>query len=335
MWADVQSKQLNVSVHIHVRHPNACNMKSEYLDEIFQKQNRVTNSAVVFVDVSSYSKRRTKTQTEVIDAFMACLQNALMEVGKKYLAFAQANNLNFSTDIIKIPTGDGAAIVFPFEGVHDIHLSFAKALLQTVHNHNSKLKCERFSEDGWCNCHSNFLLTIGISEGKTVLFRDLNENYNAAGNCINMAARVLDLADPGQILFTSEAYQHLIDMVDDPYLVDSFREYKNLRIKHNLRVSVYQYVDTKADFINNKPPEDAEFRQRFDELRQSMAGSGFGFPLGGEAQDIDKSEMIRSMEKMGEAMKIVMSAGMKPQPKIVPRINSPVEPPPKGSDSSK
>src|SRR5579883_3218564 len=191
-------------------------MPSNHLDEILSRQNRTTNLQVVFMDIEKYSQRRTLTQIDVIDAFTVCLRNSLSEISKKYVNYSQENGINFKEDIITLPTGDGAAVVFTFNGLHSIHLDFAKTVLQQVFDHNSRHMCPKFAAQGWCNCHSSFFVRIGISEGKGVLYHDVNSRYNVAGNVINMAARVMGQADRSQIVFTEEAYRQIIDLIDDP-----------------------------------------------------------------------------------------------------------------------
>ncbi len=84
----------------------------------------------MFVDVQSYSKRRSQAQVSVIDAFMECLSGALKTTSRKYIEYAQANDVNFQSDIIVLPSGDGAATAFPFEGLHDIHLVLQLSFLK-------------------------------------------------------------------------------------------------------------------------------------------------------------------------------------------------------------
>lgn len=100
--------------------------ESKHLNAILTRHNRTANLQVVFVDIVKYSKRRTLTQTEVIDQFTACLTRALKALARDHIDYAQANQLNFSTDVIVIPTGDGAAVLFSFDGLHDAHLDLPK-----------------------------------------------------------------------------------------------------------------------------------------------------------------------------------------------------------------
>src|SRR5688572_9123066 len=109
---------------------------SKHLEGIIAKQNHLTPLQVVFIDIEKYSRRRTKTQTEVIERFTTVLRDVLTETSARFVSYAQDNNVNFQTDIIRIPTGDGAAIVFPFHGLSEIHLFFSQALLRGIDKQN-------------------------------------------------------------------------------------------------------------------------------------------------------------------------------------------------------
>jgi hypothetical protein len=102
---------------------------STHLDDIIAKQHGATNVMVVFLDVIKYSLRKSVMQQRVINAFNAVLQQSCDAISKDYATDAQKLDLNFANDIIKIPTGDGAAIIFPFQGLQNIHLTFAIHLL--------------------------------------------------------------------------------------------------------------------------------------------------------------------------------------------------------------
>jgi class 3 adenylate cyclase len=192
--------------------------KSKIFDAILEMDNRTAPLKVVFVDVQAFSKRRSRTQAEVVNAFMACLKEALERVSRQYAEIARADGLDFQDDVIAISSGDGAAVVFPFAALFAVHLDFARTVLDVVHSHNKAIGCEKFVAHGWCNCHPAFNLSVGISDGQGVIYRDLNGNYNVAGNVINMAACVRQLAGPCRVFFTEEAHNKIIDMVDNPYL---------------------------------------------------------------------------------------------------------------------
>lgn len=276
-------------------------MSSTLLDGILERQNRATNLKVVFVDVASYSKRRSQSQAAVIDAFMHCLENARKNTAKEFTDFCEQNKVNFADDVIFLPSGDGAAICFPFEGIHDVHLVFAKNLLEQVANHNKEQACDKSNEQGWCNCHSAFDLSIGISEGKGVLYRDVNKNYNVAGNVINLAARVMGIAGKNQIFFSEEGYRQIIDMVDDPHLDEKFTEFKNVRIKHNLRISVYQLTDDSLEYINSDVPKDLQDKLEMDAAMGSLGKLGFPNPADSDGE-IDRKKFAAATGMLVDAM---------------------------------
>jgi class 3 adenylate cyclase len=287
-------------------------IESKHLEEIMTKHNRITNLQVVFVDIEKYSRRRTLTQTEVIDRFTSCLDKALTRTSKEFIEYAQANGINFQTDIITLPTGDGAAIVFSFDGLHNIHLFFAKSLLEEIHDANMSTPCEKYNEHGWCNCHPNFGIRIGISEGRGIVYKDINKNYNVAGGVINLAARVMGLADKDQIIFTKDAYQQIIDMVDDPNLVDRFVEFGGVNIKHDIKIEVYHYKGEGEPYINTNPPKDLDFLQRMDKATSTL--STLGFPTPNTFRDSDSNLIVGAIETMAN---VLSTFKQEPKPKPV------------------
>ncbi len=275
--------------------------ESTHLYNIMEKHNRITNLQVVFIDIEKYSKRRTLSQIEVIDALTDCMKKALSAVSKEHIGYAQANSLNFNTDIMTLPTGDGVATAFTFDGLHDIHLSFAQSVLENAYNLRAKEECEKFEAEGWCNCHPYFNLRVGISEGKGIVFRDTNDQYNVAGGIVNMAARVMGIADRNQIMFTEEAYNQIVDMVDDPHFIDLFRQFTEIELKHNVTVNVYQFVDKAFPSLNTEPPEDLMLKRRARNALDKMMAAGIPMPtIEHLNKDVGKIKFIEFVEKMAE-----------------------------------
>ncbi|MBC2728607.1 adenylate/guanylate cyclase domain-containing protein [Desulfosporosinus sp.] len=263
---------------------------SNHLEGIITNQNRVTNMQVVFLDIEKYSKRRTSMQVSLIDQFTGILKKALDQVGKAYLDYAQKNNLNFKNDIILIPTGDGAAVVFPFEALPGIHLDYAKEVLLEIFNINSTNHCEEFMSEGWCNCHPNLNVRIGIAEGKGIIYKDINGNYNVAGNVINMASRVMGLADSNQIIFTKDAHDQLIDLIDIPDLYKQFIEYNDIEIKHGVKISVYHFTGHDEEYLNRVVPDKLYLRQRTNLISKKMKNISLG------EEQFDEKKMLEFFE---------------------------------------
>lgn len=222
---------------------------TSHLENIIKNHESVANLKIVFVDIEKYSRRKTKIQKEIIQVFSQILTEAFTEISREFVIYAQHNNLNLRDDSILLPTGDGAAIAFPFDGLYDIHLKYALAVVRRVSNHNNQISCRQFSEAGFCNDHTHFNIRVGISQGEGLIYEDVNERYNVAGGVINMAARVMDQADRNQIVFTAEAYSIYIDMIDKPNLDELFVRYSEVRLKHDVVVDIFQYIG-ESEYVN-------------------------------------------------------------------------------------
>jgi hypothetical protein len=240
------------------------------------------------------------------------MKEALSLVSKKYIEYSQSRGLNFQSDIISLPTGDGAATVFTFDGLHDIRLSFAIKLLENAQNLRDKDTCAKFNEEGWCNCHPYFNLRIGISEGKGIIFKDLRDQYNVAGGVVNMAARIMGLADSNQIMFTQEAYNQIVDMVDDPHFVDLFAEFADIEIKHNMKIKVYQFIDKSLSFLSSDNPEDLTLKKRAKDAIDKMRDAGFPIPANG-VLPVERTRLVELMEGMVD---MITQIGKKAKPTI-------------------
>lgn len=246
---------------------------STHLQSIIDKNNQLTSIQVTFIDIEKYSQRRTSNQVSIINEFTNCLTLTLNEIGKDFLVFAQKNNYNFKSDIIIIPTGDGAAINFTFDGLHNIHIKFAEAFLKNQNIHNNKTEfCEKFDLNGWCNCHNKFNVRIGLAEGKAIIYKDINDNFNVAGNPINMAARLLGQANRNQILLTDSAYKQAIDLSENPNYSDQFIEMQDVDFKHNLKMNIYVLI-SKEDYINNDINADYIKKQKLKKIADKMVNA--------------------------------------------------------------
>ncbi len=273
-------------------------MTSNHLDGIIAKQHGSTAAFVVFVDVVKYSLRKSVMQQRIIQEFSKALSGALESVSAKYIAASQKQNLNLSTDMIRIPTGDGAAIVFPFEGMQNIHLDFAIDFLTHSLSNRGGDTCEIFDGQGWCNCHNFYDVRIGIADGKVIVFKDVNDNYNVAGGIINTAARVMGLADKQQIIFTQEAYNNVIDMTEDIELESRFVSHGSIQVKHGIRLDVYQYVGGRDNFINCGIPIQIEISTKLDSIRSSNSTLGKATNSRSLSEQLANLEIVEILKEM-------------------------------------
>jgi len=256
---------------------------------------------VVFLDIEKYSQRRTASQIDVIDVFTSCVNKALEDLSKNNINYSQENKVNFKRDIIVLPTGDGAGVIFSFEGLHEIHLSFALSVLKYVNANNLQSTCEIFEKEGWCNCHNNFNIKIGISEGKGIIYKDINGNYNAAGGIVNMASRVMEMSERNQIMFTTEAFNQIVDMTDNANMISHFAKFEDVEIKHKLKVNVFQYIDSMNPCVNNMAPSDLLIKERMKEITNRVKNIGLVIP-GINDDQCDKNQMVDYIENLINAI---------------------------------
>src|SRR5215831_19170001 len=159
---------------------------------------------VLFIDIVGYSKLSVNEQHARIEEL-----NEIVRLSEQFRKAEAASRL------LKIPTGDGMALVFyksPEEPAQ-CAVEIGRALKD-----NSRLQ-----------------VRMGIHSGPVSGVVDVNERTNVAGVGINMAQRVMDCGDGGHILVSKhtaedlEAYDHWRPVLHD---IGTFE------VKHGVRVSV-------------------------------------------------------------------------------------------------
>ena len=124
---------------------------------------------VLFLDIVGYSRRLTNEQQTLIDQL-----NQVVRSSEEFQSAEAADRL------IKIPTGDGMALVFyksPAQPV-ECALEISRAL----------------------KTYPELRVRMGVHSGPVSAVTDLNDRTNAAGVGINVAQRVMDCGDAGHIL---------------------------------------------------------------------------------------------------------------------------------------
>ena len=135
------------------------------------------NASVLFMDIVGYSKQPVDQQAKLI----GLLQTAVNQSPE----FQAAHE----TDLIKLPTGDGMALVFTRNLLAPVQcaLEIAESIRTT-----DELK-----------------VRIGIHTGPITRQPDINGKPNIVGDGINMAQRVMDSGDAGHILLSSTMAENL------------------------------------------------------------------------------------------------------------------------------
>lgn len=195
---------------------------------------------IVFLDIVAFSRRTSERQIHVVRAFQKIIRKALAEITIDFGDPLKQRNANMAEDAVILPTGDGVVIGIPFVDIKEFALHLGKMILAKVDTLNKATKCDKLLSARWCNCHDGFFIRCGISEGTTILYRDLNQRFNLAGTTINLASRVMDLADSNQIFLTQRAFEELTDFTGA--CTDDFNKYLGVPIKHGDAITVYQCI---------------------------------------------------------------------------------------------
>src|SRR5947208_1306327 len=164
---------------------------------------------VLFIDIVGYSKLLINEQSEQIQKLKEIVR------GTQQFRLAEEGKL------IRLPTGDGGALVFRtnLEAPVLCALEVAKALKD----------------------YPELRVRIGIHSGPVNEVTDLNEQANIAGAGINIAQRVMDCGDAGHILLSRHVAEDL----------EQYRQWQPLlhdlgecEVKHGARVHVFNlYTD--------------------------------------------------------------------------------------------
>src|SRR5438270_2816558 len=172
---------------------------------------------VLFLDIVGYSKLSINEQRAVVDELTTIVRGS-----DQYQKAEAAGRL------IKIPTGDGMALVFytSQEAPAQCAMEISRALKE-----NPRLQ-----------------LRMGIHSGPVSGVVDVNGHANLAGAGINIAQRVMDCGDAGHILLSK-------------HVAEDLEEYEKWRpllhdlgpceVKHGVRVSI---VNLYGDQIGNPRP---------------------------------------------------------------------------------
>ena len=176
------------------------------------KQIELEIAHILFIDIVGYSKLSINEQRAAID-----------ELTQAVRASEQVQKAEAAARLIKIPTGDGMALVFyksPEEPV-ECALEISRALKE----------------------HRQ--LRMGVHSGPVSGVIDVNGQANLAGAGLNMAQRVMDCGDAGHILLSKrvaedlQEYEHWRPLLHDLGVCE---------VKHGTRVLI---VNLHTDQVGN------------------------------------------------------------------------------------
>src|SRR5947199_7570272 len=169
-----------------------------------KKEIQLEIAHVLFIDIVGYSKLSVNEQHAAVEEL-----NGIVRASKQFQEAEAAGRL------IKIPTGDGMALVF---------YTSPEAPAQCA------VEVRRILKE-----HPRLQLRMGVHSGPVSGVIDVNGRANLAGAGLNIGQRVMDCGDAGHILLFKrvaedlEAYEHWRPLLHD---------LGTCEVKHGLRVSV-------------------------------------------------------------------------------------------------
>jgi len=193
------------------------------------------NVKYIYLDIEKYSQvRSVEAQVEIIKILNEIVKDVIKSV------------LHENDDTIYLPTGDGICISILNPNLpYDSHLQVSLKILEKIEEHNQKTDDEM----------RRFSIRIGINENVDNIVKDINGKMNVTGAGINIAQRIMGLADGNQILISQSVYETF--KYREKYM-KSFRHYL-AHVKHGIKLNVYQLItefkglniDTPIEFLSN------------------------------------------------------------------------------------
>jgi hypothetical protein len=194
----------------------------------------------IVLDVVDFTHHRSvEAQTDIVHALNAIVQSSV-----------QCENIP-QEKILFLPRGDNIGIVLwnveAPEYPYDTHLHIALSILSGMHAYNEHMT----------DAMRQFQVRIGLNAHHDTLVTDINDQPNIAGAGINMAARIMRVADGNQILVGRAVYDIL--QRREKYL-QAFTAYE-ATVKPHLVIPVYQFVASGHLGLNTDTPRSLQTPQ--------------------------------------------------------------------------
>jgi TolB-like protein/Tfp pilus assembly protein PilF len=167
---------------------------------------------VLFIDIVGYSKLLINEQSDQIETLKKIVR-----------ATEQFRLAETEGKLLRLPTGDGVALVFRTTPEAPVlcALEIAKALQN----------------------HPELRVRMGIHSGPVNEISDLNEQANIAGAGINLAQRVMDCGDAGHILLSRHVAE---DLEHYPRWQLYLHPLGDCEVKHGMRIGVVNLYNSEV-----------------------------------------------------------------------------------------
>ena len=205
-----------------------------------KKEIQLEIAHVLFIDIVGYSKLSTNDQHAAVEEL-----NRVVRASEQFQRADTANRL------LKIPTGDGMALVF-------------------YTNPEAPVQCA-VEISGALKEHPRLQIRMGIHSGPVSGVVDVNERANLAGAGINMAKRVMDCGDAGHILLSRHVAE---DLAEYKRWREFLHDIGTFEVKHGVPVSV---TNLYSDEVGNAklPTKFQAVRKRRAHVRWAEIGAAF------------------------------------------------------------
>jgi tetratricopeptide (TPR) repeat protein/class 3 adenylate cyclase len=150
-------------------------------------------------------------------------QKLLLQLQAVVRATSEFARAQASHQLIRLPTGDGMALVFFRDP--EAAVRCALQLSRALHD------------------HPEIKLRMGIHSGPVYRVADINANRNVSGGGINIAQRVMDCGDAGHILVSEEVAKVLQQLSG---WKESFKDLGEIEVKHGVRVHLFNLYSEDA-----------------------------------------------------------------------------------------
>jgi len=191
-----------------------------------RKEIQLEIAHVLFIDIVGYSKLSINDQHAAVE-----------ELNQIVRASEQSQRAEATSRLLKIPTGDGMALVF-----YTSPEAPAQCAVEISHGLKE---------------HPRLQLRMGIHSGPVSGVVDVNERASLAGAGINMAQRVMDCGDAGHILLSKHVAE---DLEEYERWRPLLHDLGSCEVKHGVRVSVVNLYDDQ--FGNATLPRTLETIQK-------------------------------------------------------------------------
>jgi TolB-like protein/Tfp pilus assembly protein PilF len=167
---------------------------------------------VLLIDIVGYSKLLITEQRERLQALNEIVRNT-----------AQFRASEASGMLVRIPTGDGMALIFR-------------------DNIEGPLRCAvEISQE--VKTHPELRLRMGIHSGLVSEVTDVNQRTNIAGAGIDIAQRVMDCGDAGHILLSKHVAE---DLTPHPRWNRYLHDLGECEVKHGVRIGITNLYDSEV-----------------------------------------------------------------------------------------